>query len=657
MISGKRIFGFSSGLAGVQKLLVTTLMAFLLLFLTSPVGRTQEQATVEEVVARVSLVAGEVSYQRASESESNWYDATINLPLGASDQLQTGPDGRVEIQVGAGNTVRLSRDSNLRFTDLSQAQFLLSLPVGTMTVRIENLDVPQGGRSRSNGATDADERPVVMRYEVGTPAASITLNRKGVYRFNVAADGTTEIVVRSGQVEIFRQEIGSFMVEEGRTCRVDGTDPTIFAVTATTEVDDEWDRWNGKRDDEIASLPARAADAPIPQTIPGSADLDRYGEWIDTPEYGQVWAPRGVDTAWAPYRLGYWRWYAAYGWTWISHEPWGWVPYHYGRWAWYRQRWFWVPYRGQVGNGLIAAWFGLGWRWSPHLVAFIGWGEKRYLNGYRDGFRDGYWTGFADGRGWLGWCPLAPGEDRHDWRGERAVGRLEQLRNYQMPGGVSGIEGSRFINGRVVQLSTNLVVPPRNAGAVNSNLAGIGGPVRESDLQPGKDSRPVRTPLIERIESRRTFDVSRPIIVRREYETTPKRNPSTVTDPVGSRPIRSNVPTINPPARSVYTIPRSGNVPRRETDRVDQTPPSAPRRDPIPSRPAIITRPWGAPPAVEIPRRQTSPPPRSIPPRVQSPSPPASPTAPSRGPEPTARPERQATPERPQRPISGNSGG
>lgn len=631
MRSGKRLIDSRRGRGCVH-----LLMAVMIFTLVTRVVRSQESDESPDsvdIVARISLLAGEVSYQRTRESGGDWYEATINLPLAESDQLYTGSAGRVEIQISSGDVVRLSHDSNLRFTRFNRAQRQLSLPVGTMTMRIETIDGPSQEEvsSPAEGAGRID-------YEVSTPAAAITLRQKGVYRVDVAADGATELHVREGQAEIFRQEIGSFIVGEGRTARVDGTDPTIFSVEpASNRSDDEWDLWNLRRDDELARLVAQTSPL-VPRHVPGGAELDRYGEWIDTPEYGRVWGPRGVDSSWAPYRLGYWRWYSSYGWTWISYEPWGWVPYHYGRWAWYRQRWLWVPSPVLPGALALAGRSGLGWRWSPHLVAFIGWGDQRYVNGYRDGFRDGYWTGFRDGRGWVGWCPLAPGEDR-----QQRPGRRDLLRNYQAPGGVSGIEGKSFNAGSVVRISSRLVAPPRT----ERQEIGI---VRERDLQPGPPSRPTRTPLIDKIEATRPLDRARPLVVRQPLEIRPGREVRSTTTAPTSRP--TNDPLIKPPVRSgSYTIPRPVTIPRREIEKVDRLPPVAPRREPIAPRPGIFNRPSGSAPSSESPRRQAPPPVRSIPPRVDPPSPPpGNSTPPARGSDPPARPTRQPAPERPLRP-------
>ena len=102
------------------------------------IGMAQQEGTTRSLVARVSLLAGEVSYQRASDSVNDWFDATINLPLEESDQLYSGPSGRVELELGGRNLVRIAAESNLRFTRFSVRQFQLALPVGA-SLRLSTL--------------------------------------------------------------------------------------------------------------------------------------------------------------------------------------------------------------------------------------------------------------------------------------------------------------------------------------------------------------------------------------------------------------------------------------------------------------------------------------------------------------------------------------
>jgi hypothetical protein len=97
--------------------------------------------------------------------------------------------------------------------------------------------------------------------------------------------------------------------------------------------------------------------------------LQPYGQWVATPQYGQVWIPANVPPGWRPYTNGHWDYTNDYGWVWVSDYEWGWAPFHYGRWAFDPQYgWFWVPGR----------------TWGPAWVSF------RYGDSY------------------VGWAPLPP---------------------------------------------------------------------------------------------------------------------------------------------------------------------------------------------------------------------------------------------------------
>ena len=59
----------------------------------------------------------------------------------------------------------------------------------------------------------------------------------------------------------------------------------------------------------------------------GAEDLDAYGTWESTKDYGWIWRPNitviNNYSDWAPYRYGSWVWCSPYGWTWIGDEPLG----------------------------------------------------------------------------------------------------------------------------------------------------------------------------------------------------------------------------------------------------------------------------------------------------------------------------------------------
>lgn len=107
--------------------------------------------------------------------------------------------------------------------------------------------------------------------------------------------------------------------------------------------------------------------------------LQPYGNWVNYPEYGNVWQPN-VRDGFMPYETGG-HWVSTVdGWAWASDYNWGWAPFHYGRWFYAPTiGWAWVP----------------GYEWAP---AWVTWGQ--YNNYYA-------------------WAPLAPGIDismGNNWR-------------------------------------------------------------------------------------------------------------------------------------------------------------------------------------------------------------------------------------------------
>lgn len=457
-------------------------------------------------IARISLLEGEVSYQRAGDTQKDWFDATINTPLGENDHLYTGRNGRVEIQFTGRNLVRLNHDTNLSFTQFTTGTTQLALSIGTATFHVESLDRRQFQIVNVN---DPDQNEPVY-FEVDTPTVAITFLKEGSYRVNVLDDGTTEVIVRRGQAEVYNQVFGTIPVKQGRRMLIEGNDVEAWRV-AKLDDKDEWDRWDDRRHDDLSARSQARSAQYVPQGVPGLHDLDYYGDWYDTPDYGWVWSPRIVTVGWAPYRSGYWRWYPSYGWTWISYEPWGWAPYHYGRWAYYRSRWCWLP---QGGFGVSIA----SWSWHPSLVVFFGWGNGNYRRGYRDGYRDGYREGYFDN---VGWVPLGPRERYYGSYGYIGHGRtiinnnitinnttiiaprsIGDLANASAPGGITNIEGRRFSDRRVVVDAGN---PGTQIARTKPDDLRAARPfsARGVDLQPRQPESPRATPVMSETVSRR----------------------------------------------------------------------------------------------------------------------------------------------------------
>jgi FecR protein len=370
----------------------------------------QETEDLRRGVVRISFLNGEVSILRGDSGE--WVAGAVNAPLANGDRLSTGMNSRTEIEFDSGDILRIGGGADVTLAAVEQNRYQIALGHGMATFRM----LRQGG---------AD-------IEVDTPNVSVRPSKIGSYRISVGDAGDTQVTSRTGDVEVFTPR-GSQWVYAGQTMLARGTasDPEFQIVQAAGT--DDWDRWNDSRDRPIANSPSQRY---VPPGVYGTEDLDRYGNWVNVPQYGTVWQPV-VPAGWAPYQAGRWVWMDWYGWTWVSYEPWGWAPYHYGRWF-YAAPYGWCWYPGVMGVPHY---------WSPALVAFFGFGGG------------GVGFGFAN----VGWVPLAPYEVLNPWWGRAYYGTAgyfnrqvnivnvnvtNTYRNAAIPNGVTAISAMDFRSGR-----------------------------------------------------------------------------------------------------------------------------------------------------------------------------------------------------------------
>ena len=316
-------------------------------------------------VARISVINGEVSVRRGDSGEV--VAAALNAPLQVQDRLLTGPNSRAELQLDFANFIRVGANTEIRMSQLEDSRFQIQLASGFITFRM---------------LRDSD-----AQIEIATPNVAVHPLGRGAYRIAVTQDGISEIMLRSGEAEIYSPS-GSEKLRQGQMMLVrGGGDNPEFQVTSARP-GDEWDRWNDNRDRELATSKSTQY---VPRDVYGAEELDTYGRWDNDPQYGNVWVPQ-VAPDWAPYRNGRWSWEDYYGWTWVSYDPWGWAPYHWG--SWYQRPgigWCWFPGSSYGRHP-----------WRPAVVGFFGWGG-------------GVGVGF--GFGHVGWVPLAPYERFHPWYG------------------------------------------------------------------------------------------------------------------------------------------------------------------------------------------------------------------------------------------------
>ncbi|MDT7602176.1 MAG: hypothetical protein QOF61_173 [Acidobacteriota bacterium] len=301
-------------------------------------------------VVRVSLIAGDVSLRRAGSEK--WEHAALNLPLVEGDRLATGANSRLEIQIDSRNFLRVGEYATLDIITLRDEGVALSLPTGTATLRLAHFDHDH------------------EYFEIDAPGTTVAAEKQGLYRLDVDESGKVRVAVRDGGRARLYSESNGFTLRDGRVAEM------VFANNST-EADwefsdvrpfDNFDTWVDDRERYLlARLRYDGRDRYYDTQVWGAEELDAYGDWVETHDYGYVWRPRVTVinnyNNWAPYRYGHWDWCPPYGWVWVGDEPWGWAPYHYGRWVYYNNDWCWAP-RGYFGYRHHS------W-WRPALVAFV----------------------------------------------------------------------------------------------------------------------------------------------------------------------------------------------------------------------------------------------------------------------------------------------
>jgi len=356
-------FAWRSGFAVAGQMVGAVLGALLCLVLLgalAPPAAAQDDPPGR--VGRIAALYGSVL--RFDADAGRWVAAERNRPLLGGDRLSTADDGRAELQAGS-STLRLGTGSELEVLRLDDERMVFQLHSGTLALRLRANEV-------------AGETQIV------TAEATLLPQRAGYYRVD-RIDDRSDASVWRGEWRVAGLAAG--VVGAGQRAEL-YRDGAVLRMQLGPTIDDEFAAWALREDrrDEQRS----AAQRYVSPEMTGGDDLERYGSWAQSSEYGPVWLPRDVAPGWAPYREGRWVWVAPWGWTWVDDAPWGFAPFHYGRWVWWRDRWGWCP-GAYVARPVFA----------PALVAWVG--------------GAGWSVGIQVGAPVVGWVPLAPREVYVPW--------------------------------------------------------------------------------------------------------------------------------------------------------------------------------------------------------------------------------------------------
>ncbi len=315
--------------------------------------------------ARLSSVVGQVRISQGGQVLAD--PAPVNSPLFAGTRIETGDDGKAEIQLDDGSLARLSPDSTLTLTS-----------IGTQGGSTDTTLVLEAGLGyfELQGASGGP-----MRVVFGDSVATAT----GFTVIRVKMDNPPgELAVFSGNAHLERGNSLAVDLHGGQSLALNASDPSRYNLAESIEPD-SWDAWNSDRDQALSAEAAEqtgAANNFVNDQNPGPAwnDLDANGNWYNVPGDGYVWSPNEAENAdWDPYGNGNWMWTPGYGYVFASGYSWGYMPYQCGMWNYYD---------------------GFGWGWAP------GMGAGFRTGGCHPWWRNGRYGGLNIGRAPGGYRPI-----------------------------------------------------------------------------------------------------------------------------------------------------------------------------------------------------------------------------------------------------------
>jgi len=182
----------------------------------------QNKYVVSARAGAVSVIDGRATVSRAAHADSN-IQLFVGDELRANDRVRTSAGSRLEVLLNPGSYLRIGENSQFVFLFDNEDKNQINLTEGSAVIEASAID----------GA-------IVLE----TPKTRLEIVRDGIYRFNVAPDGTSEIAVRKGRVVI-----GKMTIREGKRASVEGQ--TAIIANLNKNEADELDDWSKTRSKAI----------------------------------------------------------------------------------------------------------------------------------------------------------------------------------------------------------------------------------------------------------------------------------------------------------------------------------------------------------------------------------------------------------------------
>ncbi len=298
--------------------LIPSILAIVLCTLFARIQTAAADSSHARII-RLSLVQGDVRFAREThgdpltDSKAGWENAELNLPIRQGYVLATD-NGRAEIEFENGAMAFLKENTVLKFYDLS-------LNDGARTTRLVLL---QGSASFYVNPASGDY------FSVTGGDFTVEANGRTTFRLDNYDNGSTVEDLKGHLTVLHKDE--TTRLDQGQSLSMKAGDESSVSIGRLADEDD-FDRWVSGRVDSVATATTAALQyTNSPYYTPGFGSLYSYGSWFNCGGYGFGWRPFGAGFGWSPFDAGQWIWDPAFGWTYLSSQPWGWAPYHYGGW-------------------------------------------------------------------------------------------------------------------------------------------------------------------------------------------------------------------------------------------------------------------------------------------------------------------------------------
>jgi hypothetical protein len=253
-------------------------------------SRERSRFVISARAGAVNLVAGRAILKRRGGE----LPLTSSVDLEAGDVVETGQNGSVEILLAPGSYFRIGTSSTVEMLDTSLEHVRLRV---------------DGGSAITEITADAKDSPT----EIRTPHGNISLNKKGLYRVNVAR-AATELLVRKGEVRVAGTQ-GEIKVKKNEvlTMSLSGGLTAQNKSSFDKDAQDVFDAWSRDRAQTLVAFNRRLGDGEVENALDSYLSSNSYrpsryspyGLWVYDSAFGyRTFLP--FSSGWgSPYGFGY----------------------------------------------------------------------------------------------------------------------------------------------------------------------------------------------------------------------------------------------------------------------------------------------------------------------------------------------------------------